>query len=65
VNSGVLNVVGMEIGKMGEKEGLKIKNKGRFGVEVKKVNEKRRNVINFGEEFKVESEVIMEVLEGE
>ena len=37
---------GMEMGKMREKEGLKMKNKGRFGVKVKKVIEKGRNLIN-------------------
>jgi len=40
VNNGVLKVMGRAMVKMGEKEGLKMKNKGRFGVNVKKVSEK-------------------------
>ena len=42
-----------EVGKMGEKEGSKIKNKGRCGVKVKKVSEKGRNLMDFGEKLKV------------
>ena len=30
-----------------------MKNKGRFGVKVKKVSEKGRNLMDFGEELKV------------
>ena len=61
----VLKVVGMEMGKMGEKESLKRKNKGRFGVKVKKVSEKEIHSMDFGEELKVSSEAVMEVLERE
>jgi len=50
LKNGVLKVVGIEMGKMGEKEGMKIKSKGRFGVRVKKVSEKGRNLMDFGEE---------------
>ena len=53
LKNGVLKVVGIEMGKMGEKEGMKMKNKGRFGVKVKKVSEKGRNLMDFGEELKV------------
>ena len=35
-----MNVVGMERGKMGEKEGLKVKNKWRYGVKMKKESKK-------------------------
>ena len=52
VKNKVMKVMGMEMGKMGEKEILKMKNNGRFG-EVKKVNEKERKLIDFGKELKV------------
>jgi len=55
----------MKMGKMGGKEGLKMKIKGRCGVKVKKVIEKGRNLMNFVEKLKVLSEVVMEVLERE
>ena len=47
-----MNVVGMERGKMGEKEGLKVKNKGRYGVNVKKGSKKGRNLVDFDEKLK-------------
>ena len=49
----VLKVVGMEMGKVEENEGLKMKNKRIFGVTVKKVSENGRNLMDFGEELKV------------
>ena len=61
--NGVVKVVDMEMEKMEGKEGLKMKNKGRFAVKVNKVSEKGRNLTDFGEEWKVLSEVFMEVLE--
>ena len=57
--------MGMEIGKMGERKGLKMKNKWRFGVKAKKVSENGRNLMDFAEEMKVLSEVVIEVLERE
>jgi len=47
VKNGVVKVVGMEMGKVGEKEGLKMKNKGRCGIKVKKASEKGRNLMDF------------------
>ena len=38
---------------MREIEGLKMKNKGRFVLKVKKVSEKGRNLMDFGEELEV------------
>jgi len=38
---------------MGEKECLKMKNKGRFGVRVNKLSEKAINLMDFDEELKV------------
>jgi len=32
---------------MGEKEGLKVKNKGRYAVKVKKISKKGRNLMDF------------------
>ena len=57
--------MGMDMGKMGGKEGLKVKNKGRYGVKVKKISEKERNLMDFDEKLKVSSEVITEVLKRE
>ena len=45
--------MGIEMGKIVEKVGLKIKNKGRSGVKVEKVSKKERNLMDFGEELKV------------
>ena len=42
-----------------------MKTKGRCGVKVKKVSEKGRNFMHFGEKLKVLSKVVMEVLERE
>ena len=53
VKGGIVKVVGMEMGKMGEHEGLKMKNKGRCGLKVKKASEKGGNLIDFGEKLKV------------
>ena len=41
------------MGKTEKEEGLKMKNKGRFGVKVKKVSKKGRNLTDFGAEVKV------------
>ena len=40
-----------------------MKNKGRYGVKVKKVSEKGGNLMDFGEKLKVLSKVVMEVFE--
>ena len=61
MKNGAVKVVGKDMEKMGEIEGLKMKNKGRFGVKVKKISEYGR----FGEELKVLNAVAMEVLERE
>jgi len=53
VKNGVVKVVCMEMGKMGEKDGLKVKNKERYGVKVMKESRKRRNLVKFGEKLKV------------
>jgi len=50
--------------KIGEKERLKIKNKGKCGVKVKKVSEKGTNLIDFGAKLKVLSEVVVLEREG-
>jgi len=47
--NGVVKVVDMEMEKIGEKEGLKVRNKGRYGVKVKKGSKKRRNLVEFSE----------------
>jgi len=65
VENGVMKVVGMEIGKIEEKKRLQLKNKERCGVKVKKVSEKGKNLMDFGEKLNVLSEVVMEVLERE
>ena len=65
VKNEVVKVVYIEMGKMGEKEGLKVKNKARCEVEVKKVSENGRNLMDFCEKLKVLSEVAIEVLERE
>ena len=52
LKNGVVKVVGMELKKMGEKEGLKVKNKGRYGVNVKKGSKKGRNLVDFDEKLK-------------
>ena len=52
MKNGVLKVVGMEMGKTREKEDFKMKNKGSFGVKVKKVSEKGRNLMDSSEELK-------------
>ena len=44
---------GIEIGKMEEKERLKVKKKGGYGVKVKERSIKRRNLVEFGEKLKV------------
>jgi len=44
-----VKVVDMEMEKIGEKEGLKVRNKGRYGVKVKKGSKKRRNLVEFSE----------------
>ena len=46
-------VYGYRDGKIGREKGLTMKNKWRFGVKAKKVSEKRRNLMDFGEELKV------------
>jgi len=56
---------GNEDGKIGEKEGLKVKNKGRYRVTVKKGSKKGRNLVDFGKKSKVYGEVFMKVLERE
>jgi len=38
-----------------------MKNKSRCGVKMKKVSEKGRNLMEFGEKLKVLSELVMEV----
>jgi len=43
VKNGVVKIVGMEMGNMGVKEGLKMENKGTFGAKLKKLSEKGRN----------------------
>jgi len=49
VKNGLMKIVDMEMGKMGEKECLKAKNKARYGVKVKKGSKKGRNLLGFGE----------------
>ena len=61
VKDGVVKVVGMEMGKMGEKEDLKVTNKQRNGVKVKKGSKKGINLMDFDEKLKVLDEVVMEV----
>jgi len=53
VKNRVVKVVGMEMGRMEEKEGLKVKNKGRNGLTVKKGSKMRRNFVEFGKKLKV------------
>jgi len=53
MKNGVVKVVGMEMRKMEEKEGLKVKNKGRCWVKVKQGSKKRRNLLEFVEKLKV------------
>ena len=49
VKNRVVKFVDMKMGKMGEKECLKAKNKARYGVKVKKGSKKGRNLLGFGE----------------
>ena len=53
VKNGVLKVMGMEMGKIGEKEGLNVKNKESYGVKVKNRSKKGRNLVDFGEKLNV------------
>jgi len=50
---------------MGEKEGLKVKNKGRNGAKLKKESENGRNLMNFAKTLTVLGEMLMQVLERE
>ena len=61
----VVKIVVMDMGKMREKEGLKMKNKGRYRVKVKKVSKIGRNLMDFDEKLKVLSELVTEGLEKE
>ena len=40
-------------GKNGTQRRLKMKNKGKFGVKVKKISKKGRNLMDFGDKLKV------------
>ena len=51
MKNGLLKIVGIDMGKMGEKEGLKIKIKGDFGFKMNKVRGKGRSLMDVAEEF--------------